>query len=238
MVGSGTFSFVIWLAGAAFFGICFFFSGKGRWAAVPGVFRYTAYAVNTLTAVIFIICQAAILSHYFDKGDKNLDYVIVLGAQMKSEGPSETYKYRLRKAKEYMEDNPDTMCITTGGQGNNEPVNEGEGGAKYLISLGISTSRIKIESASMDTEENICNALKIIEENEGSTQNLRIGIVTNGFHVFRGVHIARGLTDAEVFGIAAYMQPRYIPNNMVRETFGIIRDFSIGWLRILISLFS
>ena len=54
------------------------------------------------------------------------------------------------------------------------------------------------------------------------------GIVTNSFHVFRGVRIAKKYTSDEVCGIAAYMQPLYMPNNMVRETFGIIRDFVNG----------
>ncbi len=232
MVGSGTFSFVIWLAGAAFFGICFFFSIKGRWAAVPKGFRYASYIVITLIAAIFLTCQMAILSHFFDKGERDLDYVIVLGAQMRSSGPSVIYRYRLQKAGEYLEENPNTLCITTGAKGKNEPVSEGEGGAEYLISLGIEGSRILVESASVDTSQNIQNALRIIEEKEGSTESLRIGILTNGFHVYRGVHIAKGLTDAEVCGIAAYMQPQYIPNNMVRETFGILRDLLTGKLKL------
>nr|MBQ4458438.1 YdcF family protein [Clostridia bacterium] len=102
----------------------------------------------------------------------------------------------------------------------------------YLVGLGISADRIEVETQSMDTEENIKNALEIIEHNEGSVSNLRIGIITNGFHVFRGVHITKRLTDAEVCGIAAYMQPQYIPNNMVRETFGILRDFIAGRLEL------
>ena len=228
MVGSGTFSFVIWLALAVFWGICFFFAGRGRWAAVPAAVRYVTYGVLTVMAIVFLICQIAILSHFFDKGEKNLDYVIVLGAQMRSSGPSVIYRYRLEKAKEYMDGNTDTICVTTGAQGNNEPVSEGQGGADYLVKLGIPEDRIRVEALSMDTEENIKNAFGIIELNEGSTSNLRIGIVTNGFHVFRGVHIAKKLTDAEVCGIAAYMQPQYIPNNMVRETFGILRDFFAG----------
>ena len=232
MVGSGTFSFVIWLVGAAFWGICFFFAGKGRWAAVPVALRYVIYGVLAVTAIVFVICQIAILSHFSDKGEKNLDYIIVLGAQMRSSGPSVIYRYRLEKTKEYMDENADTRCVTTGAQGNNEPMSEGQGGADYLVKLGISEDRIEVETLSMDTEENIKNALEIIKRNEGSTEKLRIGIVTNGFHVFRGVRIAKNLTDAEVYGIAAYMQPQYIPNNMVRETFGILRDFFAGRLKI------
>ncbi len=228
MVGSGTFSFTIWLGGAVFWGICFFLAGKGRWAAVPQTLRCVTYVILAVIAVIFIVCQVAILSHFRDKGEKDLDYVIVLGAQMRPNGPSVIYRYRLEKVKEYLEENDRTKCVVTGGQGSNEPVSEGEGGAEYLVSLGIPRARIEAETQSHDTLENIRNAIAIIEGAEGDSANLRIGIVTNGFHVFRGVHIAKGLTDADVCGIAAYMQPQYIPNNMVRETFGILRDFLAG----------
>lgn len=230
MVGSGTFSFAIWLAGAAFFGLCFFLAGNGRWAAVPTSIRYVSYGILIIVAAVFLICQIAILSHFGDKGEKKLDYVIVLGAQMRSGGPSVVYRYRLDKAKEYLDENPDTICITTGGQGKNENISEGLGGSEYLVKLGVSDNRIITETKSLDTQENIKNALELIEAKEGSTDNLRIGIITNGFHVFRGGRLAGKLTDAKVCGIAAYMTPQYIPNNMLRETFGILRDFFSGRL--------
>ncbi|MBE5823400.1 MAG: YdcF family protein [Butyrivibrio sp.] len=230
MVGSGTFSFVIWLFGAAFFAVCFFLAGNGRWMKVPSGLRIAAYSVLGIIAFIFLVCQIAILSNFFDKGEKNLDYVIVLGAQMRDSGPSVIYSYRLQKAKEYMLENPETICITTGGQGSNESVSEGEGGATYLTSLGVPVSRILVEKKSMTTPQNIAYALEMIEDDRNSDEGLRIGIITNGFHVFRSVHIAKRLTNAHVSGVAAYMQPQYIPNNMVRETFGIIRDFLTGQL--------
>ena len=243
LVHSGTFSFIIWVAGAAFFAACYFFAGKNRWSRVPALLRYIVYAVLGVSLSVFVVCEAAILSHFFDKGEENLDYIVVLGAQMRDYGPSVIYRYRLQKAAEYLEENPGTICITTGAQGSNESISEGQGGKDYLISLGVDESRIIAETDSTTTGQNIENALEIIgrnrvssglEEDTESTQvqnqnadisGLKIGIVTNGFHVFRGVHIARKLTDADVCGIAAYMQPQYIPNNMVRECFGIIRDF-------------
>ncbi|WP_026669046.1 YdcF family protein [Butyrivibrio sp. AE3006] len=223
LVHSGTFSFSIWVAGAAFFAACYFFAGKNRWSRVPALLRYIVYAVLGVSLSVFIICEAAILSHFFDKGEENLDYIVVLGAQMRDYGPSVIYRYRLQKAAEYLEENPGTICITTGTQGSNESISEGQGGKDYLISLGVDESRIIAETDSTTTGQNIENAFAIIGEDNIS--GLKIGIVTNGFHVFRGVHIARKLTDADVCGIAAYMQPQYIPNNMVRECFGIIRDF-------------
>ncbi len=230
LVGSGTFSFTIWLAGAVFFALCYFLAGEKRWSSIPKALRYAAYIVLAFTTAIFVICQGAILSHFFDKGEPDLDYIIVLGAQMRESGPSVIYRYRLEKAYQYLTENPDTICITTGGVGVNENISEGMGGKKYLVSLGVPESRILAEETSKDTGENIQNALLLIEADGAEEDDLSIGIVTNGFHVFRGVQIARKNTNARVCGIAAYMQPRFIPNNMVRECFGIIRDLITGEL--------
>jgi uncharacterized SAM-binding protein YcdF (DUF218 family) len=226
MVNSGTFSFVIWLFGAAFFALCFFLAGKKRWDRLPKLAKGIFVSLVAICSVVFLTCQICILSHFFDKGEKDLDYVIVLGAQMRSSGPSVIYKYRLKKAAQYLEANEGTICVVTGGQGANEPISEGEGGKEYLLSLGIPEERIIAETTSLDTSANISNALELINSDKES--ELSIGIITNGFHVFRGVHIARKLTDAHVCGIAAYMQFRFIPNNMVRETFGILRDLLYG----------
>ena len=228
MVGSGTFSFVIWLALAAFFGLCFLLAGE-RWARVPRAVRLATYAAICVSVGLFAICQAAIAFHFHDEGEPGLDYIIVLGAQMRESGPALAYRYRLESAAAYMSENVETICITTGGRGANEPISEGEGGAGYLERLGIPATRVIAETESTDTSENIKNALEIISALEGdSGETLRIGIVTNNFHVYRGVHVAAKLTDSEIYGIAAYSVPFYLPNNLVRESFGICRDFAMG----------
>ncbi len=143
---------------------------------------------------------------------------------MKDWGPSVVYKHRLDAAIEYLNENPDTLCVVTGGQGSNESISEGEGGRDYLFENGISEERILLENKSVDTKENISNALKIIGIHEKDIDALNIGIVTNNFHVYRGCYIASKETDANISGIAAYTEYRFLPNNMVRETFGILKD--------------
>jgi uncharacterized SAM-binding protein YcdF (DUF218 family) len=224
MVGSGTFSFVIWIVGAAFFGISFFLAGNGRWLKVPIALRALSYGLIALVLVALIICSVAMASHFGDKGEKDLDYIIVLGAQMRDYGPSIIFKYRLDAAYEYLSENPDTICIVSGGQGANESVSEGDGGKEYLVSRGIAPDRIIAETKAEDTNENIMYSLDIMRQAAGSDEQLKIGIVTNNFHVFRGVHLAKKLTDDDVCGIAANTVPWYLPNNMVRECFGILRD--------------
>jgi len=219
-VGSGTFSFVIWLIGALFFGTIFWFSGKDRWKRVPILVRRIVNVCIAAIMVAFMLCIIAMISHFNDKGQDDLDYIVVLGAQMRNSGPSIIFKYRLDAAYDYLIQNPDTVCIVSGAKGNNESVSEGEGGKEYLVSKGIVENRIIAETNAVDTVQNIANSLEIIGDRDGLT----IGVVTNNFHVFRGVHLARKLTDNEVYGIAAYTVPWYLPNNMVRECFGIFRD--------------
>lgn len=220
MVGSGTFSFIIWIFAAIFFGFLYIMEKKSLWPKVPKALRYAFRIIVAIGFAVFVICQGCILTQFFSKGEPEADYIIVLGAQMRYWGPSVVYKARLDSAIEYLNDNPDTEVIVTGGQGANESVSEGEGGKTYLLEQGIAEDRIIVESESLDTDQNISNALNLVEV----TADMKIGIVTNNFHVFRGVMIAKRYTDADVTGIAAFTEYQYLPNNMVRETFGILKD--------------
>lgn len=220
MVGSGTFSFIIWIFAAIFFGFLYIMEKKSLWLKVPKALRYAFRIIVAIGFAVFVICQGCILTQFFSKGEPGADYIIVLGAQMRDWGPSVVYKARLDSAIEYLNDNPDTKVIVTGGQGANESVSEGEGGKTYLLEQGIAEDRIIVESESLDTDQNISNALNLVEV----TADMKIGIVTNNFHVFRGVMIAKRYTDADVTGIAAFTEYQYLPNNMVRETFGILKD--------------
>ena len=51
-----------------------------------------------------------------------------------------------------------------------------------------------------------------------------VGIITNNFHVYRACSIARKQGLNNVVGISAPSHLRYLPNNMFRECFGIIKD--------------
>ena len=221
MVGSGTFSFLMWIAAAIFFGFLFFMEFKNRWQKVPVFLRKVFKGMVVLGLTIFIICQGCILTHFFSMGTNNVDYIIVLGAQMRDWGPSVVYKYRLDAAIDYLNNNPNTIVVVTGGQGSNESISEGEGGKIYLVDHGISEERIVVEDRSVDTKQNIENALALID---GYDDSLKIAIVTNNFHLFRGTYIAQRLTNAKISGIAAYTEYQFLPNNMVRETFGILKD--------------
>lgn len=149
-----------------------------------------------------------------------MDYLIVLGAQVRENGPSAVLQYRLDAALSYMQENPETICIVSGGQGVNEPFSEAKGMSDYLISHGILSERIILEDTSRNTVENIRNSKALIRNFDGS-----VGIVTNNFHVFRAVGIAKAQGLGDVYGISAYSHPLYLPNNVLRECCGILKDY-------------
>ena len=147
----------------------------------------------------------------------------MLGAQVRVNGPSVVLRHRLDAAVEYLAENPETKCIVSGGQGVNEPVTEAEGMALYLIQHGIAEERILLEDQSGNTLQNMRFSMALIEEPEAS-----VGIVTNDFHLYRAVRIARKQGLANACGIAAYSNRLYLPNNMLRECMGILKDWIFG----------
>lgn len=86
----------------------------------------------------------------------------------------------------YLEENPRTRAVLSGGQGQGEQISEAEAMYRYLTEHGIDGSRLILEDRSTNTKENLDFSLEKI-----GTLDASIGIVTNHFHVFRGVAIGR-----------------------------------------------
>lgn len=119
--GSGTSFFLMW----AGIGIVLLLLGISFqmefWKNVPHVVKVIGMVVVCIGIVSFVFVEGCVISQMHAKGKAGLDYIIVLGAQVRENGPSPVLKYRLDKAVEYLEENPDTICIVSGGQGKNEP---------------------------------------------------------------------------------------------------------------------
>ena len=193
------------------------------WGRFPLLLRRGIVGLIAFGVVLFVIAEGCIFAHYRDKGRPDLDYIIVLGAQMKPAGPSIVLKFRLDAAYDYLVANENTLCVVSGGQGPNEPCSEAEGLYDYLVERGIAPERILKEDKSTDTSENIAFSAALI----GGTDK-DVGIVTNNFHVFRGVMLARHAGFEDACGISARSNIYFQPNNLVREFFGIMKDLVCG----------
>ena len=218
-VGSGTGFYIVWLALGV---ICLFFAGAtwfGIWSRLPGLLRKFFVGMVSVGVVCFLLIEGCVISGFFQQGEEKLDYIIVLGAQVYEHGPSLVLQYRLDEAIEYLKDNSDTVCIVSGGKGYNEPFAEAVGMADYLKKNGVAEDRIILETKSSTTGQNILYSMKLMEEDAS------VGIVTNNFHMFRALQIAKKQGLKNVCGIAAKSTPLYLPNNMLREFFAMIKFF-------------
>ena len=158
------FSF-FYLALGIFLFLLSFFHQRIEALLTKRVFSILLYVLCALF-IVFVIFEAKIVSYSLKAPEKDADYLIVLGSQIKESGPSMDFKARLDSAFDYLLENKDTIVITTGGKGENEPIAEAVGGADYLIEKGIEKERIRIEDRSSTTLENLLNAKTIIEKED------------------------------------------------------------------------
>lgn len=234
---SGTLFFMVWfIIGACLLalGICI---RMHILSTIPKTLKGIFLAMIAVGAITLFVTWGLICTHFHDRGNKNIDYLIVLGAQVKPSGPSVVLQYRLDAAADYLRDNPGTICIVTGGKSSSEPEPEGDVMARWLLSHGINEDRILVENRSSNTVENIQNSLDLISLNMPDRSTISIGIVTNDFHVYRSIMIAKKTCGeasagnppvARVDGIAAPSKAFYLPNNMLRESMGIVKDLLKG----------
>lgn len=180
---------------------------------------YMFTAVFLVCFLVFVYLCKKVISGMRCNGKKNLDYVVVLGAHVKGEVPSKALKKRLDKAYSYAVDNPYTKLILSGGQGQGEDITEALCMKKYLLDRGISWERLILEEKSTDTKENLEFSDKIT-----GCKNKYTGILSNNFHVYRAVRLAKKIGYAAPVGIAApsdsFMQIHYI----VREVFALMKE--------------
>lgn len=164
-----------------------------------------------------------VVSAMGSKGSQNLDYVVVLGAHVQGETPSKALRKRLEAALDYAEKNPDTMLVLTGGQGYGEDITEAECMRRWLIERGISEERLILEDQSTSTKENLLFARELT----GCHQK-RTGILSNDFHIYRALQLARSLGYGQAEGIAASSDMILLPHSVVREIFALVKEKLTG----------
>lgn len=176
-------------------------------------------AVYRILAVLFVsaflLIEGLIIREMGTEPKPGLDYIITLGAAIRNGVPTTPFRLRLETTLEYMNENPDTVCIASGGQGPAESTSEAQCIRDYLSERGIDPGRILTEERSTDTEENIRNSFLLIPD------DATVGVVSNSFHLFRAELIAE-FQGHSVSGIPAITYPILGPHYIVREFFAVV----------------
>lgn len=182
---------------------------------IPRVVSIIYQVIFTICACIFLYVETNVVIAMNTTPPEELDYIIVLGASTKGYEPSKPLAMRIQKAYNYLERNPETLAIVSGGTGNDEPISEAEVMYSELVARGIDGERIIKEDKSMDTIENIRYSFQFIPD------ETRVGLVTNSFHIYRARMIATSQGHFDVYGVPAQTLFPIGIHYVVREFFGV-----------------
>ena len=207
--------------------------GKGLWELLrkerstnkaSRILTVAARSAVSILLAAFVLAEGFVLSGMVKQPKPNLDYIVVLGARVFGTEPSPILQYRIDAAYDYLMENPETTAIVSGGQGENEDISEAECMARVLLERGIPSERILLEDKSTTTAENMAYSRELMTKKDPT-----VGIVTNNFHVFRSVCIARKRAGlSHVSGIAAPYPSILLPHYMMREFFTLTVDTMLG----------
>lgn len=186
----------------------------------PAWLRYILLTLNFIGYFVFFAVQVIICSAMLTLPPKKLDFIIILGAQVRGTKITNSLKRRLDKGAEYLKENPQTRVIVSGGQGKGEDVTEAFAMAQYLSTRGIEKERIILEEQSRNTYENLKYSASLADSMDD-----RIGIVSNNFHIYRSLVLGRQIGYTRLYGIAAGCNPVLFLNYMVREFFAVMRMY-------------
>ena len=145
--------------------------------------------------------------------------VLVLGSKASGRFPSADLWARINAASDYLKKNPKATCIACGGKGKGESASEASIIRENLVKSGIGADRVLLDDKSVNTEENIGNALKIIENNNLDSE---LAIVTDEYHEFRACAIAKRL-GARSYAVPAKTPPYILSSCWAREVLSITK---------------
>jgi len=188
------------------------------------ILRKTAYVLFSICIFTLIIVESLIYYYGHKRYQYSSDVIVILGARLYGSVPSPSLQERLDRGHAYLLENEDALVVVTGGMGDGEDIPEAEAMKSYLLNKGIAEERILLENKSSNTFENIIFSKLVLKEHfpDFDFEQTKIGIVTNDYHVFRGVMMAKrfGL-NAE--GVPAKTPPTTLLKGYLREYFGVLK---------------
>ena len=204
-------------------GVALIAAGLLTRASLPHWLRYAWRALLGAALALLIGLEALVISGMNATAPPNMDYLIVLGASVYQDGPSPALTRRLNAVMACLDDHPNAVIIASGGQGKNEPVSEAQCIRDELVKRGVDPGRIWMEDKSTDTRENLANCRAMIDREDAA-----VGIVTNNYHIWRSLRMAKRAGFTNAHGIASeYTGPTLI-HFMVREAVSISVHFLKG----------
>lgn len=186
-----------------------------------------AAAVLAFCLLCFGVLEAVVLAGGRTRIADKPEVMVILGCQIRADGPSELLKDRLDTALAYLDGLPEPIpVIVSGGQGRDEPITEARGMADYLIGAGYPAEHILLEDQSHNTAENLRFTAEKLEELSIDPEYTEILVVSNGFHLTRARMLAERFGYDDLSTLAA--PSTHFPSRFkmyFREPLALVKSF-------------
>lgn len=193
---------------------------------------YVSFSISYILSLLECLLLSTVLSAFLAakrKASLDLDYLIILGCRIMSDGkPTPILKSRIDAAvgferKQFAAAGTHIKFVPSGGQGSDEVISESESIKRYLVEQGYPDEQIIKEDKSVNTDQNIKFSRDKIKANAGSLDNVKVGFATTNYHVFRGYVLAKK-HNLKVQGIASKTKWYFFPNAFLREFAGLVAE--------------
>lgn len=165
---------------------------------------------------------------------KTVNYIIILGAGVRSEEVTPLLRSRLDKALQYQAKQKEKIkFVVSGGQGPDEPVSEAFTMRKYLLSQGVPKEQIIFEDQSTTTLENLTFSKKLIEADWQEEKEPVILFSTSNYHVLRGAMYTRK-AKIKAEGIGAPVAFYFLPTALIREFVALLVKYKWFTLSVIL----
>lgn len=148
--------------------------------------------IVVIVLALMVVAEIPVLASSSGNSDYTQRYAIVLGAKVNGTYPSNALLYRLEGALDYLERNPSSIAIVSGGQNDDEGISEAACMRAWLIEHGIASDRIVMEENSFSTKQNLANSFEIIRS-MGGDPSRDVAVVSSAYHLYRATLIAQDL---------------------------------------------
>lgn len=192
-----------------------------------GVVRRVFTILLCIGLLVVGITELLIIGASFGDPKETVDYIVVLGAKVRPDGPSVSLMDRIHAARDYLNAHPDVIAIVSGGKGTDEPMSEAQCMYEQLVALGIDPARIWLEDKATSTWENLQYTLNLIQERTGNRPE-KMGILSSEYHLFRAGLFADAC-GIESVGIPAHTSRlSQMVNHFMREVAGVWHYILLG----------
>ncbi|MGT2711607.1 YdcF family protein [Streptococcus oriscaviae] len=178
------------------------------------IFVYIGALISYLFGVSLLYTLSSFIN-FVNLFPKKLEYVVVLGAGLNKDKVTPLLASRIDKGIAVYKKHSGSKLILSGGQGHDELISEAQAMANYAQEQGVVAEDILLENQSANTEQNLKFSVALMK------QNSRFAIVTNYYHLYRALLLARKL-KLKCIGYGAKTKFYFSLNVFIREFVGYL----------------